>query len=67
MIMPFGKYKGKLVSEIEDKQYLLWAYDNVKLTDELLVAIAEQLQDTKYNDEPYPEDFDPNYIRGLND
>jgi uncharacterized protein (DUF3820 family) len=49
-IMPFGKYKGELIAEINDLPYLVWLEHNLNATEEnkikfgkLIKAIKERL------------------------
>jgi hypothetical protein len=42
VVMPFGKYKGRLVSDIPE-DYLEWFADNVKAKPELAAAVAKAL------------------------
>lgn len=43
-IFPFGKYKGVKISECLDKDYLLWAFNNLdKMSDSFLDAIFDRL------------------------
>ncbi|HEY2411376.1 MAG TPA: DUF3820 family protein [Pirellulaceae bacterium] len=42
VVMPFGKYKGRLVSEIP-QDYLEWFADNVKAKPFLAEAVAQVL------------------------
>lgn len=43
---PFGKYKGVKISECSDKDYLLWALNNMnKMNDNFLDAIFERLNE----------------------
>jgi len=37
--MPFGKYKDNLICDIEDLNYLKWAYENIKINGNVLKAI----------------------------
>lgn len=39
----FGKYKGTLVEEVQDGQYLNWVLANIKLTESYRTAIANRL------------------------
>jgi hypothetical protein len=41
----FGKYKGELVSEITDKQYLEWCLGAVKLSKVMQDAVMERIAD----------------------
>jgi hypothetical protein len=42
--MPFGKYRGQELSEIDDSRYLLWVLDNVEsLSPTLRKAIEQHL------------------------
>lgn len=43
MVMPFGKHKGKMVSEIPDG-YLLTLYDSNKISGELKICIEENVK-----------------------
>jgi len=43
VIMPFGKYKGILVQDIDDKGYLEWVMDNVKISNTLGQSIQLRL------------------------
>lgn len=38
-----GKYKGKLVSEIEDMPYLKWALKEMRLSKNIRTAIEQQI------------------------
>jgi hypothetical protein len=42
VVMPFGKYKGRLVSEIPES-YLEWFAENVKAKPDLAAAVAKAL------------------------
>lgn len=42
MIMPFGKYKGKPVSEIPDG-YLLYMYDRKKFSGDLKKSVEQNV------------------------
>lgn len=42
IVMPFGKYKGRLVSDIPES-YLEWFADNVKTKPDLAAAVAKAL------------------------
>ena len=51
-IMPFGKYKGDFISEINDYQYLGWLEQSLSATEEnrvkfpkVIEAIRERLKD----------------------
>jgi hypothetical protein len=47
--MPFGKYKGKKMSEVPD-YYLLWVWDNIQdLRDPLKSYIANNLEAIRVN------------------
>lgn len=41
--MPFGKYKGREVSELTSA-YLVYAYENFSLIPELKAAIVQEIQ-----------------------
>ena len=48
-IMPFGKYKGELIAEINDFPYLAWLQDNLFKCDKIkfskiIEAIKERLK-----------------------
>jgi uncharacterized protein (DUF3820 family) len=50
--MPFGKYKGEIISEINDYQYLGWLEQSLSATEEnkskfpkLIEALRERLKD----------------------
>lgn len=38
-----GKYKGKLISEIEDMNYLKWALREMKLSESIRKAISDRI------------------------
>lgn len=44
-VFPFGKYKGKLVSEVyeENSEYLEWVHQNVDMNADLLKAVEYHL------------------------
>lgn len=42
MVMPFGKYKGRLIGDIPEN-YLEWFADNVKTKPDLAAAVAKAL------------------------
>src|SRR6185436_19239378 len=42
VVMPFGKYKGRLISDIPE-DYLEWFADNVKAKPDLAAAVAKAL------------------------
>jgi len=37
--LPFGKYKGELVQQMTDLNYLRWLYDNTRLTGSLKASV----------------------------
>jgi hypothetical protein len=39
----FGKYKGHLISAIEDLQYLQWALNNIKMSESIRDAVRNQI------------------------
>lgn len=46
----FGKYKGLLISEINDPGYLEWLIENANVKGSLLLAIENQLAELIIND-----------------
>ena len=50
MKMPFGKYKGTNVNEI-DKSYLLWLWDNVEMWDKL----KNEVKSILFPEDPFEE------------
>ena len=47
MVMPFGKYKGKLLSQIPDG-YLIYLYDRNKFSGILKEYVEENVRVLKY-------------------
>ena len=43
-IFPFKKYKGILLSEIRDRDYLSWVLKNVEMKEKLSTAIYNRIQ-----------------------
>jgi len=43
-----GKYKGKLISEIQDLQYLEWYLGNVRCSATLKQAIVDRIESIKH-------------------
>ncbi len=43
--MPFGEYKGKKISEIEDKKYLKWFLKNIKSSPGIKFAVENKLKE----------------------
>lgn len=45
--MYIGKYKGKLITEIEDLNYLEWAIKNISFKDKYKTAITNRIDTLK--------------------
>lgn len=43
-IFHFGKFKGKLVSEVDDRQWLEWAVETVKMSPKLRTAVKAKIE-----------------------
>ena len=44
IVMPFGKYKGQVISQVNDVPYFRWAYKNLNLKGGVLAAIKWKIQ-----------------------